>query len=376
MTTPTATPLNELTYEESILVADDEAHNVELLTRILRRAGFVNVHTTTRPAEVFDLFARTAPDIVLLDLHMPEIDGVTVMRRIRTHAAPDTFLPIVVLTGDVTPEARLRTLLAGASDFITKPFDPSEILLRVRNLLQTRALHVALAARNRDLEERVRERTAALVESQVEVLQRLAAAVELRDGHVGEHIRRVGDLSAALWEAMGEGAASVDVVRRAATLHDIGKIGIPDHILRKPGRLTDEEMAVMKTHTVIGASILAGGSSDLVVAAERIARSHHERWDGRGYPDGLAAEAIPLTARVVAVADVFDALCSSRPYRPATPVPDVLLEIQRGAGTQFDPAVVDALLRVKAHEAAGVADAIGTGGPRDDGPLQSGLPGQ
>lgn len=326
-----------------ILVADDVAANVAILVRILRRAGYADVLSTTDPAAVVPLYVNGAPDIVLLDLHMPENEGVVILRTLRSLVSDGMYLPIVILTGDMSPATRRDVLEAGASDFITKPYDPQEVALRVRNLLETRELHAALAARNRTLEFRVRERTAALVASQVEMLERLAAAAEQRDGLTAQHTRRVGRFAAKLAELLGEPPGQVELIRLAAPLHDIGKIAIPDGILSKPARLTAEEYHVMKSHTTIGAELLSNGSSDLVRMAETIARSHHERWDGFGYPQGLAGDAIPFVARIVSVADVYDALANNRVYRAAMAPEEVMGELRRGAGTQFDARVIGAL---------------------------------
>ena len=233
---------------------------------------------------------------------------------------------------------------AGAKDFLAKPFDAQEVVLRIRNLLETRVLHRALATQNTLLEERIRQRTRELEAAQAEVLERLAAATEFRDDDTGQHTQRVGALAARLAEALGLSADWVALIRRAAPLHDVGKIGIPDRILHKPGRLTPRELEVMRTHAVLGARILAGGTSPLMTMAERIARGHHERWDGLGYPDGLRGEETPLEARIVAVADVVDALTHARPYRAAWPLSDVLEVVRRGRGTHFGPTVADALL--------------------------------
>jgi putative two-component system response regulator len=251
---------------------------------------------------------------------------------------------VLMLTGDTSLETRRRALALGARDFVAKPFDADEILLRIRNLLETRALHGALVEQNARLEQRVEERTRDLEIAQMEVLDRLAAAAEFRDDDTGQHTQRVGAIAARLAATLGLDAEQVELVRRAAPLHDVGKIAIPDKILRKPDRLTEGEFEIMKAHTTVGAHILSGGCSPLVQMAERIARSHHERWDGTGYPDGLRGEQIPIEARIVSVADVLDALSHARPYRPAWTTDRILLLIRNGRGTHFDPAVADALL--------------------------------
>lgn len=327
-----------------VLIIDDQPENVTLLRRVLLHAGYREVESTTDPSRARVLYEAYSPDLVLLDLHMPEMDGFAVLELLRSLTPPGMYLPILVLTGDHDPLKRRRALAAGATDFLAKPFDIVEVVLRIRNLLETRHLHSLLSNQNAVLEARVRQRTRELEDAQGEILARLAAAGEHRDDDTGRHTHRVGQLSAAIAETLGVPAEVVELVRGAAPLHDIGKIGVPDHILLKSGRLTAEEFAVMKTHTSIGAAILAGGRSPLVLEAERIALSHHERWDGAGYPNGLRGEAIPLSARIVAVADVFDALTHERPYRAAWPLGRVMEEIRAQRGHHFDPAVVAAFL--------------------------------
>ena len=327
-----------------ILAADDEVANLRLMRRVLERAGYTGFTATTDPEQVLPLFERVKPDLVVLDLHMPGLGGMEVIQRLGPALQAEGWLPVLVVSGDLTPEARRRALASGARDFLAKPYDPAEAVLRIHNLLEMRFLHARVRDQNRALEAKVAARTRDLELAQVEVLERLAQAAELRDDDTGEHVRRVGDLAARIARAMGRDDAFAEMVRRAAALHDVGKIGIPDAILRKAGALSPDERARMNTHTTIGARILAGGRSELMTMAERIARAHHERWDGRGYPQGLRGEAIPPEARIVAVADYFDALTHDRPYRPAFPVADTLRMIEREAGSHFDPAVTSALL--------------------------------
>jgi putative two-component system response regulator len=327
-----------------ILAADDDPAALRVLERILARAGFTRVRTTHDGLQVPALFAEHAPDLVVLDLHMGPVEGTEVIRRLRPLIPVDSYLPILIVSGDLTEEARLGGLGAGAVDFISKPYAVDEVLLRVRNHLRTRELHLAVAGQNRELEAKVLARTRELEDTAWEVLERLARAAELRDDDTGTHTRRVGELSARVAAAMGLPSAQVEMIRRTAPLHDVGKIGIPDGVLLKPGRLSEGERALMQRHTLIGAQILSSGRSEMVRMAESIALSHHERWDGAGYPHGTAGEDIPLAARIVALADVFDALVSDRPYRPAWPRERVLAEIAAGRGAHFDPRVVDAFM--------------------------------
>jgi putative two-component system response regulator len=334
-----------------ILVVDDEDQNIRVLERILARAGFTDVRHTLDPCRVTDVCSEWKPDLILLDLHMPDRDGFEVLEDLAGLTTADQYVPVLILSGDASAQAKHRALALGAKDFVAKPFDYDEVVLRIRNLLETRALYRALADQNGQLEQRVRERTRELEErtrdledAQVEVLERLATAAEFRDDDTGRHTQRVGALAAWLAAAIGLPPDQVQLVRLAAPLHDVGKIGIPDSILRKPDSLTQEELEVMKAHASVGARILAGGRSPLVRMAERVARAHHERWDGSGYPEGLRGERIPIEARLVAVADVVDALTHARPYRPAWPLDEVLALMRAGRGTQFDPAIIDVLL--------------------------------
>src|SRR5262249_7002028 len=238
------------------------------------------------------IFAVFRPDILLLDMHMPGLSGFDVMERLRELIGPGTYLPILVLTADISPAIKQRALACGAKDFLTKPFDLTEVVLRIRNLLETRFLHLQLAGQNRELEIKVRERTLDLEAARLEVLQRLSLAAEFRDDDTGQHTQRVGHTSALLAQALGLSDEQVELVRLAAPLHDVGKIGIADAILLKPGKLTSEEFRVMTTHTTMGGEILAGSRSPLLQLAELIALNHHERWDGSGYPHGRHGEDI------------------------------------------------------------------------------------
>jgi putative two-component system response regulator len=328
--------------EARILIVDDEKANVRLLERILEEGGYLRTKSLTDSRQVLDAVGGFAPDLILLDLHMPHLDGFALLEALRAEPREPGFLPILVLTADITSAAKRQALAGGATDFLTKPFDQTEVLLRIRNLLETRYLHLQLQEHNQMLEAKVRERTQDLEEARMEILNRLARAAEFRDDDTGQHTRRVGETAAMLAQAMRLPEAEVEMIRRAAPLHDVGKIAIPDHILLKPGRLTPEEFEIMKTHTTIGARILGGSQVPLLHLAEAIALTHHERWDGSGYPRGLVGDAIPLAGRIVAVADVFDAMTHDRPYRLAFAVEETWEVLWDGAGSEWDPAVVEA----------------------------------
>jgi putative two-component system response regulator len=347
-----------------IMVVDDRRSNVLLIERILARAGYGDVVSTTDPREAVRLFVDSSPDLVLLDLHMPHLDGLALLRELQPHIDLKSYLPVVVLTADGSAELRNKALSLGAKDFLVKPIDPTEVLLRIRNLVETRSLQMRLLDQNETLEKRVRERTRELEEAQLETLDRLARAAEYRDDETGKHTQRVGHAAARVAEQLGLPVGTVELMRRAAPLHDVGKIGVPDRVLLKPGKLTVKEFDIVKSHTYIGSSILSGSRFEVLRYAEEIALSHHERWDGLGYPEGLEKEAIPLSGRIVAVVDVFDALTHDRPYKRAWRADDALEEIRSQSGKQFDPAVVKAFLRLRKqndHDFELANWALGTG---------------
>ena len=317
-----------------ILIVDDEAANVRLLEIILQQAGFTNICSSTDARQVSTLYDSFQPDALLLDLMMPWLNGFEVMEQILARTAPRSYQPIIVMTADTSAAVREKALSSGAKDFLTKPFDATEILLRLNNLLEVRFQRLVL-------ERTVRERTKDIEAAHRETMHRLARAAEYRDDDTGQHTRRVGQMAAGLAGELGLPYAQVVLFEEAAALHDVGKIAIPDAILLKPGKLTCEEFEIMKTHTVIGEQILAGSSSPSLQLAAQIARSHHERWDGSGY-DGLKETEIPLSGRIVAVADVFDALMHDRPYKKAWSLEQATAEIRRQNGRQFDPDVVQA----------------------------------
>lgn len=337
-----ARPMNERQQQPRILVVDDEHTNVLLLERLLERWGHTDVVSTTQSRDVVALCATAEPDLIMLDLQMPDPDGFEVMRQLRPWRQAGVLVPILVITADVTTATRQRALAEGANDFLTKPFEPTEVRLRMGNLLEMRRLHLDLAHQNRTLEERVRERTRDLEEARLEILERLALAAEFRDDDTQQHAQRIGRTAGLLARRLGVPEATTELIRRAAPLHDIGKIAVPDAILLKPGPLTEQEFEVVRGHARIGAEMLSGSRSTVIRMAETIAMTHHERWDGHGYPHGLVKDDIPLAGRIVAVADVFDALAHPRPYKPAWPLDEVVAEIEAQAGRHFDPAVVDA----------------------------------
>ena len=330
--------------ESKILVVDDNIQNIHLSLRVLEWAGYENLRSVLDPTTVIDVYREYQPDLVILDLHMPKMDGFQVLQQIREFKSVGAYVPILVFTADGTSDAKTRALELGATDFLTKPGDATEILLRVQNFLELRRLQSEIEKQNLRLEQRVFERTEEILISRQETLDVLAAAAEYRDDVTGEHTQRVGALSAAIAEGMGLNAAFVDLIRDAAPMHDVGKIGISDEILLKPGKLEPHEYEQMKLHTFIGFEILSRGKSPILMLAAEIALNHHERWDGKGYMNSLMGKNIPLPARIVAVADSYDAMTNDRPYRSAMSHEEAVEEIRSCSGTQFDPAVVDAFM--------------------------------
>jgi putative two-component system response regulator len=326
----------------NILIVDDEIANVRLLEMILNDGGYTNVFGIIEPTQLFSILGSFHPDVILLDLSMPSMDGFEVMQRLSLLDGGQMRIPVLVLTADISRATRHRALKEGAQDFLVKPFDDVEVLLRVENLLRVK-LHSQL------LEATVKDRTEKLTEAHLKSLERLAIAAEFRDDDTGMHTRRVGDTSSRIAKALGHSPEFVESIKYAAPLHDVGKIGIPDAILLKPGKLTPEEFHEMKRHTTIGGKILSGSASPLVQLAKVIAETHHERWDGTGYI-GLVGEEIPLPGRIVSVADVFDALVNERPYKKAWPPELAMAEVEAQSGRQFDPKVVSAFLSLRTDD--------------------------
>ena len=337
---------HELTQLPILAVADDEPTLI-LLAWTLERAGHANVHTTADPREVPALSGETRARLVLLDLHMHGMDGFEPVERLGPLTGERRSVSFLVLTAAPSEESKRRALSLGARDFLITPLDRTELLLRVRNVLQVQQLQDRLFEQNANFELEVAERTRDLEQARLEVLDRLALGGEYLDDDTREHARRIGRTCALIAIGLGLPDAEVELISRAAPLHDIGKIGIPDATLLKPGKLTQAEFDQIKRHTTIGADILSGSRSPLLRMAESIALTHHERWDGSRYPLGLAGEEIPLAGRIVAVADVFDALTHERPYKEAWSISDAVAEIVSQSGRQFDPAIVEAFTRLE-----------------------------
>ncbi|MDP8927914.1 MAG: response regulator [Actinomycetota bacterium] len=328
-----------------VLVVDDEP-SLNLLGSVLQRLGITNIRGTSDLREVPTLFLEFDPDLVTVDLGLSECDDFGILTQLRSWIPDDSFLPILVLTSNGDVPVKEQALAAGATDFLPKPFDHTEAVARVRSLLETRFIRLALTEQRVQLEESVRRRTAGLEEARVELLERLAIAAEYREANQTLDLaRRVGVNAGILARALELPSQTATLIRQAAPLHDIGKVGVPDAVLLKSGRLSEDELEIVRQHTIIGAQILAGSTVPMLQLAEQIALTHHERWDGSGYR-GLEAGAIPLPSRIIAVIDVFDALTHERAYKPAWPVEQALEEIERGIGRQFDPEVAMTFLQL------------------------------
>lgn len=325
-----------------ILIVDDEVANLKMLNEL-----FQAEYLLTFAKNGIEALQRAtdSPDLILLDIMMPGIDGYEVCRRLKADKMTSE-IPVIFLTALGQEINEKRGFEAGAVDYITKPIKPDIIRSRVETHMELRLARQALKNQNIFLEEKVKERTQEVINTRQEIIHRLGVAAEFRDPETGAHIQRMSHYSARLAEAYGLSKEECETILMASPMHDIGKIGIPDNILLKPGKLDENEWEIMKTHTTMGAQILENSTSNLIQAGRIIALSHHEKWDGTGYPKGLLQEDIPLLGRIVAVADVFDALTTDRPYKKAWPVEKAVGVIQEGNGTHFEPRLVDLFVQI------------------------------
>jgi len=317
----------------TVLVVDDEPDLREVLVRWLQGAGYTCIEADSAE-QAWAALKQSAAPLITLDISLPGLSGLELLEQINTEF-PDT--EVIMLTGLEQTKTAISALTRGASAYLIKPVSQEELLFQAKKALQRRQLLLDKRFYTQQLETRVREQTISIRRAHEETINRLVTASMYRDEETGAHIRRVGVYSALLAEALGWPDEDVERIRMAAPMHDIGKIGIPDAILQKPGVLTPNEFEIMKQHTVIGAEMLAGSESPILDLGQTIALSHHERWDGYGYPAGLVADNIPESARIVAIVDVYDALTHDRVYRKALPDNEVICIIEKGRGTHFDP---------------------------------------
>ena len=349
--------------QAKVMIIDDEMLVIKVVKRYLSAEGYANFVMVDDSRQALEKIWEEQPDVILSDIHMPEVSGLDILRA-RQKNAKLTSIPVLILSGSSGDEVMREALELGATDFLAKPVDPYALSLRVQNALIVKSHHDHLASYALDLEEQVSRRVKQLEDSREQIVHCLARAAEYRDNETGEHIIRVGKYCRVIAEELGFPEKYCREIELGAQLHDVGKIGIPDSILLNPGRLTSEEFDVMKAHCGVGLEIMeplsqqdgervrshasSGGfimetvDSPMLQLAASIARTHHEKWDGTGYPEKLAGEAIPIEGRICCVADVFDALCSERPYKPKFPLKKCLEIMLSERGTRFDPKVLDA----------------------------------
>ncbi|MEM6470927.1 MAG: HD domain-containing phosphohydrolase [Planctomycetota bacterium] len=343
-----------------VMIVDDEPINIKLIQKHLRSTGYREFISTSESSEAIPLISTAKPDILILDVVMPEINGLEILQSLRNNRQT-AQLPVLIVTASTDEQTKIDALELGATDFLHKPVKPTELIPRVRNALLVKEHHDQMVAYSKRLETEVAQRTADLEQSREEVIHVLACAAEYRDQETGNHVMRVGKFAGIIARAIGCSAEDSELIEQAAILHDAGKIGISDSILLKPGKLTADEYATMKRHCEFGERILKAQPSDasqkvlrqsryrltrspVLRMAAVIAKTHHEHWDGSGYPEGLAGEAIPLVGRITAVADVFDALSSKRCYKDAMELESCRTIMMAERGQQFDPRIVDAFL--------------------------------
>lgn len=329
--------MNNLATKQTVLVVDDTPENIELLCEALesnyRTRIAVNGEKALRIA-----FSDSKPDLILLDIMMPGMNGYEVCRALKEN--PETRrIPVIFVTAMGESKDEQKGLELGAVDYITKPISPPIVCARVKT-------HLALYDQTRELERMVRLRTQDLENTRKQIIHRLGCASELKDNETGKHIIRMSHYSRLIGQASGMDEASVEILASAAAMHDVGKIGIPDYVLLKPGKLDDKEWEIIRKHPEMGAEIIGQHQDELLQAAYTVALTHHEKWDGSGYPHGIRGTEIPLLGRIVAIADVFDALTSDRPYKSAWGIEEALRLIEEGAGTHFDPDLIAAFKSV------------------------------
>ena len=342
-----------------ILVIEDDPMNNRLLVAILTRLGYI-VDAAFDGVSGLEKVESSPPDLILLDLNLPRMDGYEVARRLK-HSDKTKIIPIVVVSSFAEVENRIKALEAGADDFLSKPVDQVELRARVQSLLKVKVYNDYMVNYQKTLEDEVNQRTHQLRQAfdelknatekirqaSLDTTIRLAQAAEYKDEETGGHIKRMGYYAAAIAKAMSLSPQDIEAILYAAPMHDVGKIGIPDRILLKPGSLDEEEWKVMRQHTSIGGNILSGSDSHVIQMAEQIALSHHEKWDGSGYPKGFKGLEIPVWGRICAIADVFDALTTKRPYKKALSVEHSLDILDKKRGTHFDPDVFDVFFSIK-----------------------------
>jgi putative two-component system response regulator len=328
----------------NVVIVDDQQINVTLMQALIGKVGGCTPIPFTDSRRGLTWCLENEPDLVIVDYMMPDLNGIDFILAFR-QAQGKIEVPVLMVTADHEREVRYRALESGATDFLTKPVDRMEFLSRVKNMLALRRSHLALSSRAATLAEEVKKATAEIQAREKETVMRLAKAAEYRDPETGAHILRMANYSHLIARNLGLPEDLQEMILQAAPMHDLGKLGTPDHILLKPGRLTPDEMDIMKRHASDGHEILKGSTSPMLQMAARIALAHHEKYDGSGYPNGIKGEDTPLEARIVAVADVFDALTSERPYKKAWEIERAVDLLKEGSGTHFDPVCLEGFFR-------------------------------
>lgn len=327
----------------TVLIIDDSVINLTLIKALVLKLGECDPVLFDNPLKALDWCRQHVPDLVIVDYMMPDMDGLQFINAFRGLHGRDE-IPMLMITANDQKDVRYEALLGGANDFLTKPIDRIEFSARARNMLALRQGQKFLADRAEHLAELVNERTLDIREREKELIFRMSRAAEFRDPETGAHIQRMAHYAEVIARGLSLDAATQRLILEAAPMHDVGKIGIPDYILLKPAKLTPEEFGVMKGHARLGFELLKGSGSEILRAGAEVAISHHERFDGSGYPYGLKGRDIPLFGRIAAVADVFDALTSERPYKKAWPLEDACRYLENGRGNHFDPLCVEAFL--------------------------------
>lgn len=327
-----------------ILIIDSVDASIELFMRALEHGGYTNIVTLREAEGLLEAVESFQPHLLVLGIAAPDADALAFLAALKREAPEE--LPVLVISSAAEADLKQQSLALGASGYLSYPFEPLDLAARADDLIRLQRLYARLMDDNIRLVDEVLLAAEAVEQVEIEMLARLARLADHRDVNLSEHTWRVARLSGNIARALGQAPEYVNHLRRAARLHDIGKVAVPDYILTSSEPLTDEEWVIMRRHPEVGARILSGGGSELLVMAEQIALTHHERWDGNGYPRGLKGEAIPLEGRIVAVADAFDAMTSNRPYRSDVPVRAAIEELHAAAGTQFDPAVVNAMVSI------------------------------
>ncbi len=326
-----------------VLVIDDVKTNLIILESMLKKFENLDIFLFEHPKKAIEWCQENTPDLVITDYMMPEVDGITLSKILREIKKND-HIPIVMITAYGEDSIKMEALNAGITDFLTKPINKAEFQARINNLLKLREYHLKISDKAKWLEEEVKKATHEIENREEEIIYRLSRAAEYRDDDTGEHIRRMALYSRLIAQELNLDKNFIEMILKASPMHDVGKIAIPDHILLKPAKLTPEEFEIIKTHTVQGYEILADSDIPLLQLSAEIALTHHEKFNGKGYPKGLKGNEIPISGRICAVADVFDALTSKRPYKEPWPIEKAVNLLKEEKGEHFDPECVEAFL--------------------------------